>query len=143
MKTLRISLMTFVAGIAAGFTAAYLLLHKPVSSTDGIITRHISGDKILHEKFDFSGSKIKFKTVAEGKGEASTEIPKTLVPEANAWISKVNSLSFTYGYMFNGNNGVQYMGIMYGHRSGNVLLGGGIDLSTDFFGVKASAGLCW
>ncbi len=134
--------MTFIAGIAAGFTAAYLHLHTPASSQE-IVTRQISGEKISHNSFDFSGSGIKFKTASEGKGEAETVIPKTLIPEANAWMTKVHSVNLSYGYMFDNNGAIPYIGLMYGYRIGSVTLGGGVDFSCDFIGVKALAGYCW
>lgn len=135
--------MTFIAGIAAGFTAAYLLLHQPGISTGEIIARQISGEKISHDSFDFSGSGIKFKTSSEGKGEALTEIPKTLIPEANAWITRNHSLSILYGYKIDHDGAAPYFGVMYGYRFSSITLGGGIDFSYDFVGVKASAGLIW
>jgi len=143
MKTLRISLMTFIAGIAAGFAAAYLLLHQPGTSTGEIITRQISGEKISHDSFDFSGSGIKFKTSSEGKGEALTEIPKTLIPEADAWMTRNHSLTVSYGYMLDRDGAAPFIGVMYGYRFNSITLGGGVDVSHDFVGVKASVGLLW
>ena len=143
MKTFRISLTTFIAGIAAGFTAAYLLLHTSTASTGEIVTQQISGEKITHDSFDFTGNSFKFKTIAEGKGEASTEILKTLIPEANAWMTRIHSLTLSYGYKFDHDGATPYIGVMYGYRLDSVLLGAGVDGALDFIGVKASAGYCW
>lgn len=123
----------------------YLLNHEPEQKSDKVITKQLSGEKISHDNFKFSGKSISFKTVSEGKGEIETEIPKTLVPEAYDWINKVHNVTLSYGYMFDftGKNSEPYLGVLYGYRIGRVTLGGGFDFSSDFLGVKAAAGFCW
>ncbi len=143
MKTIRLFIAAFLTGAFTGSVIAYFFLQQPGTSTDEVKTTQISGEKITHNSFDFSGKSLKFKTIAEGKGEAATEIPKTLIPEANDWINRVHSITLSYGYKFDSSGIDPYIGVMYLYRFGRFSIGGGADASTDFIGIKASAGVCW
>ena len=146
MKTIKAAL-TFVTGIITGAAGLYLLLnfYTVKQSADFITIKQISGEKIIHDNYDFSGRSIKFKTIADGKGEAETEIPKTLIPEADNWMNCVQSINLSFGYVFDfGSRDITpYIGLSYGYRINRVTLGGGFDISKEFIGVKAQAGLCW
>ena len=123
MKTIRISITAFLTGIIAGSAGMfYLLNHEPEQKSDKVIVKQLSGEKITHDNFKFSGKNISFSTVSEGKGEIETEIPKTLVPEAYNWINRVHSLTLSYGYMFDftGKDSEPYLGVLYGYRIGRV-----------------------
>lgn len=136
--------MAFTAGVAAGAAAVIVLLH-PVPATDsaGIRVRQVSGDTITHSGLDVSGKSIKFHTMADGKGEAVTEIPKSRIPEAYSWINMVHSVNLLVGYTFGPHGAEPYAGLLYTRRFGRITLGGGVDLSYDFVGIHAAAGLCW
>ncbi len=143
MKTIKVFLAGLLIGIAAGSASIYFLLNQKPDTQAEVQTRRISGEKIVHGKFDFSGNSITFKTVSEGKGEIETEIPKQLVPEATNWMNRVHSVAVSYGYKFDGSGTDPYFGVMYNYRLSRVTFGGGIDFSNDFIGVKAAAGIVW
>ena len=144
MRTLKAFLVGILIGAVAASTSMHFLLTKKPAQKAEVKVTQISGEKISHSGFSFSGSDIKFKSVSEGKGEIETEIPKQLVPEADAWMNKVRSVIFSYGYKFDGDKQVKYFGALYNYRIDRILIGGGADYFTDrSVGVKAAAGFCW
>lgn len=143
MKIVKIIILSFITGVAVGFTTVYFIFYQPALANDVVKTTPISGEKIAHESFDFTGKKFTFKTISEGKGEVLTEIPKTLIPEADNWINRNQSITLSYGYMFDSDGVSPYFGVMYMYRCNRISFGGGADLSYNFIGVKASASICW
>lgn len=143
MRTIKTFLIAFLLGIAAGAASIYFLLNQKPDTKAEVAVRQISGEKIEHSGFNFSGKNITFKTASDGKGEIETEIPKQLVPEAANWINRVQSVTLSYGYKFDHDGTAPYFGLQYGYRLSRIMLGGGVDFSRDFIGIKASAGLCW
>lgn len=137
------AIISFLIGLLAGSASVYyFLVHQDAQISNEVVTRQISGEKISHDNFNFSGGMITFTTVSDGKGEIETDIPKSLIPEAYNWMNRVHSLTFSIGYKYS-DGFSPYYGIMYGYRINRVILGGGIDFAGDLFGVKASAGYVW
>lgn len=144
MNTLKISFTAFLIGIVSGSAAMFFLLNpQSAFESEEIKVKQISGEKISHDDFNFSGDSIKFKTISDGKGEIETEIPKMLIPEAASWMNRVQTMTLTYGYKFDRYGGDPYIGVLYTYRFGRISLGGGVDLSYDFIGVKAAASCVW
>ena len=136
--------MAFTAGVAAGALAVYSFSNlTPKSSADKVTVRQISGEKISHESFNFSGGSIRFTTIADGAGVAETEIPKSVIPEAYNWMNRVHTVSFSAGYRFANFQGAYY-GLAYSRRFERFSAGIGFDFASGkFFGIKASAGWSW
>ena len=127
----------FFAGILAGIimciavTVPYHLLNKDLALKDVKVTQ-VSGEKIEHKGFSYKGSNITFGTEAKGKGEIFTEIPKTNIPEAKAWMQNNNAVVLDLIYTDR-----RIYGLSYLKRWNNFSAGGGILLSEEKFeGVK-------
>lgn len=100
-----------------------------------VTVTQVSGEKIEHKEFNYTGSSIKFGTKSEGKGEIITEIPKTNIPEARAWMQNNNAvmleLLLTEKKMY---------GLSYLKRWNNISAGGGVIVSEKKFeGIKLQA----
>lgn len=127
----------FCAGMITGIlmcvaaAVPYHLLNKDLELKDVKVTQ-VSGEKIEHDSFNYKGNSIKFNTKAEGKGEIITEIPKTNIPEAKAWMQNTNAVVLDLLYTDH-----RIYGLSYLKRWNNFSVGGGILLSEDKFeGVK-------
>lgn len=133
----------FLAGAAAGAAAVFgFFFFDNNKDTAGITIKQLSGEKINHESFDFSGEYISFHTIAEGQGEAATQIPKSLVPEAYNWMHRVHTVSVSVG--FNLQDSGLYYGAIYSRRFGRFSAGVGADFAPDgLLGVRALVGWCW
>ena len=130
----------FFAGIFAGIimciavTVPYHLLNKDLALKEVKVTQ-VSGEKIEHDSFIYKGNSIKFSTKAEGKGEVITEIPKTNIPEAKAWMKNNNAVVLDLIYTDR-----RIYGLSYLKRWNNFSAGGGILLSEEKFeGIKLQA----
>ena len=130
----------FFAGIFAGIimciavTVPYHLLNKDLALKEVKVTQ-VSGEKIEHNSFIYKGNSIKFSTKAEGKGEVITEIPKTNIPEAKAWMKNNNAVVLDLIYTDR-----RIYGLSYLKRWNNFSAGGGILLSEEKFeGIKLQA----
>ena len=116
-------------GIAAVF---YFYKDKEIPVKEVTVTQ-VSGEKIEHKGFNYIGSSIKFGTQSEGKGEIITEIPKTNIPEARAWMQDNNAVMLELLYTEKRIYGASYM-----RRWNNISIGGGVLVSeSKFEGVKA------
>lgn len=132
-------LITVIACCALYFTS-----DKHHSGSKGIITTQISGDKIEHRDWNFSGDSISFKTDAVGEGEAMTTVPKELIPEANAYLHKTNIIQTDFLFLNHSGRLDSIIGISYFHRWNDFAIGGGPLFSKNVFtdkiyGVKLSA----
>ena len=130
----------FFAGMLAGIimciaaTVPYRLLNKDLALKEVKVTQ-VSGEKIEHNSFIYKGNSIKFSTKAEGKGEVITEIPKTNIPEAKAWMQNNNAVVLDLIYTDR-----RIYGLSYLKRWNNFSAGGGILLSEEKFeGIKLQA----
>lgn len=109
----------------------YHFLNKDLELKDVKVTQ-VSGEKIEHKGFNYKGSNITFGTEAQGKGEIITEIPKTNIPEARAWMQNNNAVMLELILTDR-----RIYGLSYLRRWNNFSAGGGILLSEDKFeGVK-------
>ena len=109
----------------------YFYKFKDESIKDVKVTQ-VSGEKIEHKGFSYKGSNITFGTEAKGKGEIFTEIPKTNIPEAKAWMQNNNAVVLDLIYTDR-----RIYGLSYLKRWNNFSAGGGILLSEEKFeGVK-------
>ncbi len=126
---IKIYSLIFIIGLIAGAAGVfYIKRDVPVKDT-GIKVTQLSGEKIEHSKYNFKGSSIKFETQSEGAGKIKTEIPKTLIPEANAWLNKVHSIQAEYISMYYNSSSFQALSVSYYQRLrfiDFVALGGGI-----------------
>ena len=112
-------------------TVPYHLFDKDLALKEVKVTQ-VSGEKIEHNSFIYKGNSIKFSTKAEGKGEVITEIPKTNIPEAKAWMKNNNAVVLDLIYTDR-----RIYGLSYLKRWNNFSAGGGILLSEEKFeGVK-------
>ena len=130
----------FFAGMLTGIimciavTVPYHLLNKDLALKEVKVTQ-VSGEKIEHDSFIYKGNSIKFSTKAEGKGEIFTEIPKTNIPEAKAWMQNTNAVMLELILIDR-----RIYGLSYLKRWNNFSAGGGILLSEEKFeGVKFQA----
>lgn len=113
-------------------TAVYF--HNPERFAPKEVTvTQVSGEKISHDKFDYSSGAVKFHTHAEGKGEIITEIPKVNIPEARAWMQDNNGIMLELLLT----DDDRIYGISYLRRWNNISAGGGVLVSGKRFeGVK-------
>jgi len=113
MKKIMISLTT---GILLGSAVTFFILkHDPIDEKQ-IKTTQISGEKITHSNWSTKGNIIKFRTASEGKGEIETEIPKHLIPEANAWINNIHSIGPTASINYHQREFYPLIGLEYQRR---------------------------
>lgn len=126
----------FFTGILTGIFLSSAVYFYSLKKTDkqlkDVKVTQVSGEKIEHDSFNYKGNSIKFNTKAEGKGEIITEIPKTNIPEAKAWMQNTNAVVLDLLYTDH-----RIYGLSYLKRWNNFSVGGGILLSEDKFeGVK-------
>ena len=90
--------ISFIVGVITGCAGLFVIQKMSSSGStplDDVKTTHISGEKIEHSNFDYSQTdRITFVTRADGEGSISTEIPKSNIPEARAWMTKNNGVLF-------------------------------------------------
>ena len=128
---------SFVTGLLVGALSCFLLLTMTDKKQElkEVKVTQVSGEKIDHSNFDYSGATVKFNTVAQGKGEIITEIPKTNIPEAKAWIENTNAVMLELMLIDR-----RIYGLSYLKRWNNFSAGGGALVSADRFeGVKLQA----
>ena len=130
----------FFAGILTGIVISsavvyiYKLQEKDEKLKDVKVTQ-VSGEKIEHKEFNYKGSNITFGTTSQGKGEIITEIPKTNIPEARAWMQDTNAVMLELILIDR-----RIYGLSYLKRWNNFSAGGGILVSEGKFeGVKFQA----
>ena len=122
-------------GLTAAVTLSAYLTIKPVPAPAEVTTTQVSGEKIEHSGFNYTKSNIKFSTKSEGKGEIFTEIPKTNIPEARAWIEDNHGVMLEFQLQEKRIYGASYM-----RRWNNFAVGGGVLVSeSKFEGVKFQA----
>ena len=113
-------------------TVPYRFLNKDLELKDVKVSQ-VSGEKIEHKGFNYKGSNITFGTEAQGKGKIITEIPKTNIPEAKAWMENTNGIMLELLLT----DEERIYGLSYMKRWNNITAGGGILVSGKRFeGVK-------
>lgn len=126
----------FLAGIFTGAVIALLLASRIIMFTEKapeqVEVTQLSGEKITHQKFEYTGQSVKFNTQAAGKGEILTVIPKVNIPEARAWLQKKHGVMFE-GILIDR----RIYGVSYMKRYNSFSLGTGILFSeSSFEGIK-------
>lgn len=123
----------FFAGILTGiFLSSAFYLKEIDKQLKEVKVTQVSGEKIEHDSFIYKGNSIKFSTKADGKGEVITEIPKTNIPEAKAWMQNTNAVMLELILTDR-----RIYGLSYLKRWNNFSAGGGVLMSEDKFeGVK-------
>ncbi len=131
--------MIFV-GITVGAVSMYLLMGNDDARdvTSEVAVRQVSGAKIEHRDVRADNRSITMRTIAEGKGEALTEIPANVVPAAKEWLESNNVIQPLVGYEYGSGGGHPLFGMMYLRRKGQFAAGGGILGSSERIGVLAS-----
>lgn len=130
----------FFSGVTIGALIAGFIVFKLVSPAGDTALKdvkviQVSGEKIAHSGFNYTSGNIKFTTEAEGKGKIITEIPKTNIPEARAWIQDNNAVMLELLLLDEREYGISYL-----RRWNNLSAGGGVVLSEKSFkGVKVQA----
>lgn len=129
----------FCAGLLTGIVFSSAVYFYGLKSTEekleDVKVTQVSGEKIEHDSFNYKGNSIKFNTKSEGKGEIITEIPKTNIPEAKAWMQNNNAVVLDLIYTDR-----RIYGLSYLKRWNNFSAGGGILLSEEKFeGIKLQA----
>ena len=87
------------------------------------------GEKISVSNWNTSGSTIKFTTTAEGAGVSETIAPKTIVPEARAYIEDRNCMFVLGGTLVYDRKCDPFAGAEYLRRFGSAFAGGGAFIS--------------
>ena len=129
----------FFAGILTGIFLSSAVYFFSLKETDkqlkDVKVTQVSGEKIEHDSFIYKGNSIKFSTKAEGKGEVITEIPKTNIPEAKAWMHNTNAVMLELIFIDR-----RIYGLSYLKRWNHFSVGGGVLLSEEKFeGIKLQA----
>ena len=124
------------ASLIFGFCLIVYVFYMPSEEAlKEVKVTQVSGEKIAHSGFDYTSGSIKFGTKAEGKGEIITEIPKTNIPEARAWIEDNHGVMLEFQLQEKRIYGASYM-----RRWNNFAVGGGVLISEkQFEGVKFQA----
>jgi len=125
MKRLRNYTLVFLLGLLAGSAGMYWYgLPEAGGEDTGVTVTRLTGERIAHHDIKIQRNSITFRTTAEGKGEALTEIPKRLVPEAREWMDRVNAVQVTAALEWSGGFFPEY-GVMYWRRFGRLTAGAG------------------
>ena len=129
----------FFAGILTGIFLSSAVYFYSLKETDkqlkNVKVTQVSGEKIEHKEFNYKGSNITFGTTSQGKGEIITEIPKTNIPEARAWMQDTNAVMLELILIDR-----RIYGLSYLKRWNNFSAGGGVLVSEGKFeGVKFQA----
>ncbi|HOW81363.1 MAG TPA: hypothetical protein PK573_02280 [Spirochaetota bacterium] len=127
MSKIKFFFIGIIPGIIIGCIIMAIIMMPSNSDISTITTTQVSGEKIDHKKWSFSGSKITFNTEAQGRGEIKTEIPKRLIPEAAAWIEKNDAVGILLAEKFNVDDrkAITSIGLSWNHRWDSVEFGGG------------------
>ncbi len=115
---LGFSIISFVAG-------AYFASPGKSSGFDRVKTTQKTGAAISVSDWDTKGDSFRFTTTALGTGSAVTEAPKTIIPEARAYIEDVNTVNILAGTLFYDRRLDPFLGAEYMRRMGNASFGGG------------------
>ena len=127
----------FTAGVLTGllmYTAVLCIyfFRQKEDDLEKVKVTQVSGEKIEHSGFNYKGSSIVFDTESQGKGKIITEIPKTNIPEAKAWMQKNNAVALDIIFVDR-----RIYGLSYLRRWNNFSAGGGVLMSEEKFeGVK-------
>ena len=133
-------MIKFFSGMAAGAILSgfivYQLIHVPENKDlKDVRVTQVSGEKISHSGFNYTSDTVTFTTEAEGKGKIITEIPKSNIPEAKAWMQNNNAVMLELLFVEQREYGISYL-----RRWNNLSAGGGVVLSEKSFkGVKVQA----
>ena len=126
----------FFAGILTGIFLSSAVYFYSLKETDkqlkDVKVTQVSGEKIEHKGFNYKGSNITFGTEAKGKGEIFTEIPKTNIPEAKAWMQNTNAVMLELILIDRRIYGLSYLKRWNNFSAG----GGGLVSGKRFEGVK-------
>ncbi len=134
-------IISFIVAFCLGLGTMYWYYrHASRIASNEVVTKQISGEKISHDRFNFRGESITYRTVAEGKGVAETKIPKTLIPEARSWMTKVNGIecSVAFQYDWSKKKFQPLYGATYWHRFNSLALGAGIVASSESIGPRVA-----
>jgi hypothetical protein len=136
------AVIIFCIGLCLGAGAVYFHKGKDDSGKpeDKVTTVNYGKDKITHYAFNFKGRSISFTSESDGDGKAETTIPKTLVPEASAWISKVHGINASVGYRWPYEHGGCSVTLGYSHRFGAFTGSLGLDFTSKTIGLSCGAG---
>ena len=139
MSTLKIIIVSFIVGVITGIAGLSIQKSSSKHRIEDVKTTQLSGEKIEHSNFDYSPvDRITFITHAAGEGVISTEIPKTNIPEARAWMMKNHALQVDLIF-----GKTHCFGLSYYRRWGTLSAGGGPIISREGFeGIKIS-GQMW
>lgn len=139
MKQIRAYTLIFLLGLLAGSAGMYWYQLPEASGEDQSVTvTRLSGNRISHYDVKVEPQSITFRTSAEGPGEALTEIPKRLIPEAREWMDRVNALQVTAALEFSNGFYPEY-GVMYWRRFGKFSFGVGARGSARTGALEAGA----
>ena len=127
----------FFLGMAIGSVMGILIFSwltsdPKIKDLKDVTVTQVSGEKITHSGFNYTSDVVKFTTEAEGKGKIITEIPKTNIPEARAWMQNNNAVMLELLFVEQSEYGISYL-----RRWNNLSAGGGVVVSgKKFEGVK-------
>ena len=133
-------MIKFFSGMTAGAILSgfivYNLIHVPENKDlKDVRVTQVSGEKISHSGFNYTSDTVTFTTEAEGKGKIITEIPKSNIPEAKAWMQNNNAVMLELLFVEQREYGISYL-----RRWNNLSAGGGVVVSgKKFEGVKLQA----
>lgn len=130
-------LFFFISGL---FWGIYLTNSRSIAiSEKDIKIEQLRGDPIFHKELMSSADTFSFKTIAAGPGEIKTTLSKDIIPEAAKWRHMNNSIVVNFYTIYN--KEISMMGsVSYYHRFNRFLLGGGVMLGRDSFGMTAGFG---
>ena len=138
MKPVTKITVSFLVGFAAGLSILFFMDRTEPDIIEKVKVRQISGEKINHKDFKMKRNSITFITESEGKGIIETEFPKTIIPEARAWLQRNNGIQLDYTVLYHDNQFHQIYGIGYLRRFRSFAAGLGIKASKDHFGLNAT-----
>ena len=125
-----------IGGVIGVLIFSWITSDPKIKDLKDVKVTQVSGEKIAHSGFNYTSDVVKFTTEAEGKGKIITEIPKTNIPEAKAWIERNNAVVFEFLSI----EQKEYEGISYLRRWNSLAAGGGVIVSgKKFEGVKLQA----
>ena len=121
-----------IGGIMGVLIFSWITSDPKIKDLKDVKVAQVSGEKITHSGFNYTSDVVKFTTEAEGKGKIITEIPKTNIPEAKAWIQNNNAVMLELLFVEQREYGISYL-----RRWNNLSVGGGVVVSgKKFEGVK-------
>jgi len=143
MKRIAVIFIAMTMCACGGFALGIFFASPRETSGNlsAITTTQKEGAAVTVAGWNVSGDSIRFTTTAEGAGVSETVAPKTIIPEAKAYIERVHQINAVSGVLLYDRTSDPFAGGEYLYRYMNFSAGGGMLVSMHgVLGVYGKAG---